>query len=125
MVAGAAAQKLAMTLAKEQEILMNIADIANEAYMAESVLLRTEKRVKLLGEADSAVQIEMMKAYIWDASNKINDAGRDALVSFAEGDELKMMLMGIKRYTKIDPFNIKESRRVVAQAVIDANKYCF
>jgi hypothetical protein len=71
------------------------------------------------------VQIEMMKAYIWDASNKINDAGRDALVSFAEGDELKMMLMGIKRYTKIDPFNIKESRRVVAQAVIDANKYCF
>ena len=125
MVAGAAAQKLAMTLAKEQEILMNIADIANEAYMAESVLLRTEKRVKLLGEADSVVQIEMMKAYIWDASNKINDSGRDALVSFAEGDELKMMLMGIKRYTKIEPFNIKESRRVVAQAVIDANKYCF
>lgn len=125
MVAGAAAQKLAMTLAKEQEILMNIADIAIETYLAESVLLRTEKRVKLKGEAESAVQIEMMKAYIWDAANKINVAGRDALVSFTEGDELKMMLMGIKRYTKIEPFNVKESRRVVAQALIDANKYCF
>lgn len=125
MVAGAAAQKLAMTLAKEQEILMNIADIAIEVYMAESVLLRTEKRVKLKGEAESAVQIEMMKSYIWDAANKVNEAGRDALVSFAEGDELKMMLMGMKRYTKVDPFNIKESRRVVAQSLIDANKYCF
>jgi len=125
LVAGAAAQKLMMELAKQQEILMNIADMAIYTYMAESVLLRTQKRVSLKGEKESEIQIEMAKSYINDITDKMNKCGKDAINSFAEGDELRMMLMGLKRFTKTQPFNLKESRRKVAQALIDKNEYCF
>ena len=125
MVAGAAAQKLAMTLAKEQEILMNIADMAIQLYAAESVVLRVEKLAEMKGLDAIKVELEIMRSFMFEASETINKAGREALMSFGEGDELRMMMLGMKRFTKMEPFNIKESRRVVAQAVIDANKYCF
>jgi hypothetical protein len=125
LVAGAAVQKLAMQLQKEQEILMNIADIAIQVYAAESVLLRTEKLAGMKGEAAADLQIEMMRSFIFSAAEKINQAGKEALISFAEGDELKMMLMGLKRFTKVEPFNIKESRRKIAEKMIAENSYCF
>lgn len=125
MVAGSAAQKLMMTLAKEQEILMNIADMTIQCYAAESVLLRTEKSAKAKGEEELKVQIEMMKVFIYDAAEIINRAGKEALLGFATGDELNMMLMGMKRFTKTDAFNVKESRRVVADKLIAENKYCW
>lgn len=125
MVAGAAAQKLMNELAKEQEILMNIADMIIATYNAESVLLRTEKLVGLKGEAACAGQIAMMQAYIYEAADEINKAGKDALNSFAEGDEQRMMLMGLKRFTKTAPLNIKNVRRVVADDLIKANEYCY
>ena len=125
MVAGAAAQKLAMSLAKEQEILMNIADMAIQLYAAESVVLRVEKLADMKGLDAIKVELEIMRSFMFEASETINKAGREALMSFGEGDELRMMMLGMKRFTKMEPFNIKESRRVVAQAVIDANKYCF
>lgn len=125
MVAGAAAQKLAMSLAKEQEILMNIADMAIQLYAAESVVLRVEKLADMKGLDAIKVELEIMRSFMFEASETMNKAGREALMSFGEGDELRMMMLGMKRFTKMEPFNIKESRRVVAQAVIDANKYCF
>lgn len=125
MVAGSAAQKLMMTLAKEQEILMNIADMAIWAYAAESVLLRTEKLASMKGEENVALQIGMVKTYIYDVADKVNKAGKDALNAFAEGDELRMMLMGMKRFTKVDPHNAKVARQAVATTMIDANRYCF
>lgn len=125
MVAGAAAQKLMNELAKEQEILMNIADMIIVTYNAESVLLRTEKLVGMKGEAACESQINMMKAYIYDAADEIAKAGKDALCSFAEGDEQRMMLMGLKRFTKTTPINIKNTRRQVADQLIAANQYCF
>ena len=125
MVAGSAAQKLMMELSKEQEVLLNIADMLIETYVAESTLLRVEKLVAQTGEEANALKIEMAKAYIWDAAEKINHAGKEALMAFADGDELKMMLMGIKRFTKIEPFNVKNSRRAVAESIIEANKYIF
>lgn len=125
MVAGAAAQKLAMSLAKEQEILMNIADMAIQLYAAESVVLRVEKLAEMKGLDAIKVELEIMRSFMFEASETINKSGREALMSFGEGDELRMMMLGMKRFTKMEPFNIKESRRVVAQAVIDANKYCF
>ena len=125
MVAGAAAQKLAMTLAKEQEVLMRIADMAMYTYTAESLLLRAEKFAQLKGEAAAVAHIEIMKVYIYDAGEDIGRAGRESLVSFAEGDELRMMLMGMKRFTKTEPVNVKDLRRAVAARVIEANKYCF
>ena len=67
----------------------------------------------------------MMQTYLYWAADKINVAGKEALMGYAEGDELKMMLMGMKRFTKVYPFNTKEARRRVAQALIDKNKYPF
>ena len=125
MVAGSAAQKLMMSLAKEQEILMGIADMAIWAYTAESIVLRVQKQHKAQGDAAVELPLEIMQTYVHSAADKINVAGRDALMGFAEGDELKMMLMGMKRFTKVEPFNCKESRRKVAAALIDKNEYCF
>ncbi len=120
MVAGAAVQKLMMTLSKEQEILMNIADMSILTYHAESALLRLEKLSKTKSEAELAVQTAIVKTYIYDAADAINKAGKDALNSFAEGDELRMMHIGLKRFTKVDPFNAKEARRTIcAQLVAD------
>lgn len=120
MVAGAAVQKLMMTLSKEQEILMNIADMSIVTYHAESALLRLEKLSKTKSEAELAVQTAIVKTYIYDAADEINKAGKDALNSFAEGDELRMMHIGLKRFTKVDPFNTKDARRIIcAQLVAD------
>lgn len=125
MVAGSAAQKLMMNLAKEQEILMNIADMLIEVYVAESLLLRVEKLVSLKGEAAAHAQLSMLKVYFYDAADRINKSGKDALNSFVEGDEHRMMLMGLKRFTKVDAINAKEERRKIAAQLIEANKYCF
>jgi alkylation response protein AidB-like acyl-CoA dehydrogenase len=125
MVAGAAVQKFMMTLAKEQEILMNIADMLIEIYTAESAQLRVEKLVSMRGEAACANQLDMMRASVYEAADRINKAGKDAINSFAEGDEQRMMLMGLKRFTKVDAYNIKESYRRTAGKLIEENKYCF
>jgi hypothetical protein len=123
MVAGSAAQKLAMSLAKEQEVLMNIADILIAVYTAESALLRAEKMVGVKGEAACASQIDMVKVYFQDCADNIWKWGKDAIASFAEGDELRMMNLGIKRFTKTEVFNSKEARRRIAQVIVDENKY--
>jgi hypothetical protein len=125
MVAGSAAQKLGMEMAKEQEILMNAADMIINTYVAESVLLRVEKMVSMRGEKECEAQIAMAKCYIYDAADRINKEGKDAINSFADGDELRIMLMGLKRFTKMNAVNVKELRRAVAAKLIAENKYCF
>ena len=125
MVAGSAVQKLMATLAKEQEILINNADMIIDTYLAESMMLRVEKLVSMKGEEACKDQIEMVKAFIYDASDRINKAGKDAISSFSEGDELKMMLMGLKRFTKHAPFNIKSAYQQVAIKVIEKNEYSY
>lgn len=123
MIAGSAVQKLMQTLSKEQEVLMNLADILTNIYVAESMLLRTEKTVGIKGEEACADQIDMTRIFMYDTADVINKAGKDALNSFADGDELTMMNMGLKRFTKVAPLNVKEARRRVAATIIDANKY--
>ncbi|SHG89617.1 acyl-CoA dehydrogenase family protein [Pedobacter caeni] len=125
MVAGAAVQKLMMSLSKEQEILMNIADMASYVYVAESTLLRTEKLVNLRGEAACEGQLDMMRIYFVEAVDGLQKAGKEALWAFAEGDEQRMMMVGLRRFTKMDAFNVKETRQKVAQQLIAANKYCY
>lgn len=125
MVAGSAVQKLMMSLSKEQEILMNIADMASYVYIAESVLLRTEKLVSLRGEAACEGQLNMMRIYFVEAVDGVQKAGKEALWAFAEGDEQRMMLVGLRRFTKMESFNVKDSRQKVAQELIAANKYCY
>ncbi|RZM29500.1 MAG: acyl-CoA dehydrogenase [Pedobacter sp.] len=125
MVAGAAVQKLMMSLSKEQEILMNIADMASYVYIAESAMLRTEKLVSMKGEAACAGQINMMKIYFVEAVDGVAKAGKEALWAFADGDEQRMMLVGLRRFTKMEPFNVKDARQKVAQELIAANKYIY
>lgn len=123
LVAGGAVQKLMQNLAKEEEVLMNIADMAIEIYAAESGLLRVEKVIDTYGEEAAGVKIDIAKTYLNDATDKIWKAGKDALNSFADGDELRMMLMGLKRYTKQEPFNVKEARQKIAQKLIADGTY--
>src|SRR5205823_4171403 len=125
LTAGAAVQKLMTKIESEQEILMHIADMAIDTFNAESALLRTMKLVEQRGEAASEVHIAMMKTYLSDAADRINKNGKDAVNAFAGGDEQRMMLLGLKRFTKAEPFNTKEARRKIADRMIGEKKYCF
>jgi len=125
MIAGAAAQKYMDKLASEQEILMNMADIAIDIYVAESTLMRTEKLISIKGQDAVKGQIDMTKVNIFDAADRINIAGKNAINSMTDGDMQRMMLMGLKRFTKVAPLNTKDARRRIATQLIEANQYCF
>ncbi|HYC39781.1 MAG TPA: acyl-CoA dehydrogenase family protein [Chitinophagaceae bacterium] len=125
LVAGAAVQKLMMKIEGEQEILMNIADMAIEAFHAESVLLRVMRVSEERGDPASSLQQDIMRTYLYDAADRVNKAGKDAINSFAEGDEQRMMLMGLKRFTKAEAFNTRSARRRIADKMIAEGRYCF
>jgi alkylation response protein AidB-like acyl-CoA dehydrogenase len=125
LVAGGAVQKLMQNLQNEQEILMNIADMAIETFAAESALLRLLKRIELEGETVNALQADIVRTYINDAADRINKYGKDAINSFGSGDEQRMMLLGIKRFTKTAPFNTRDARRRIADKLIAENKYAW
>lgn len=125
LVAGASVQKLANSLAKEQEILMNVADMLIWTYQAESALLRVEKMIAKNGEDKSKIALDIVKTYIYDSADKIAKSSKDALNSFVEGDELTMMLMGIRRFTKVHAFNPKEARQRIALNTIEKGHYSF
>jgi hypothetical protein len=94
--------------------------------MAESAILRTEKNAKRFGEDKQKEQISMTKLYLYDAVETINQKAKEGIISFAEGDELRMMLMGLKRFTKYDNFpNVVKLRTEIADKLIAENKYCF
>ena len=123
MAAGSAVQKLMMKIEGEQEVLMNLADMAIETFNAESVLLRVIKMTEEKGEKAVQFQQLMMQTYLYDAADRVNKSGKDAINAFADGDELRMILMGLKRFTKADPFNAKEARRKIAEKMINEGKY--
>jgi alkylation response protein AidB-like acyl-CoA dehydrogenase len=125
MVSGSAVQKLMQSLAKEQEVLMNIADMAILTYLAESVYLRVQKKINNQGEAACAHDIAIARTYFYDVADKIAKAAKDAINTYAEGDEARMMLMGLKRFTKTQSFNPKEARQLIAQKLIEDGKYNF
>ncbi|MBP7555859.1 MAG: acyl-CoA dehydrogenase family protein [Chitinophagaceae bacterium] len=125
MTAGAAVQKLMMKIESEQEVLMSLADMAIETFNAESVLLRVMKMTAANGEEASRLHQDIMRTYLYDAADRVNKAGKDAINSFAEGDEQRMILMGLKRFTKADPFNSKDARRRIADKMIAEGRYCF
>lgn len=123
MTAGAAVQKLMMKLESEQEILMNVADMIIETFTAESALLRVMKLADTKGELAVQYEMDMMRVYLTDAADKINKYGKDAVNAFAQGDEQRMMLLGIKRFTKMQPYNTKDARRRIAEKLIKEGKY--
>ena len=125
MIAGASLQKFMMKFEHEQEIIMNLADMLIELYVAESALLRVEKLIGVRGEVACSLQKDAAMIYLHNAVDKVNIAGKSAITSFAEGDELRVMLMGLKRFTKIEPMNLKDARRRIAEASIEKNGYLF
>lgn len=125
MTAGAAVQKLMMKIESEQEVLMSIADMAIDTFNAESALLRTMKIADQQGEAAAQLYIDMTHVYLADAADRINKNGKDAINAFADGDEQRMMLLGLKRFTKAESYNTKDARRRVADRLIADNAYKF
>ena len=125
LIAGAAVQKFLMTLAKEQEIIMNIADMIIETCVCESLLLRVEKLSKKNGETTTSVTQDIMRVYISDATERISFSGKQAIAAMSEGDEQRMLSLGLKRFVKYPPFNTKEARRRIANRIIEEGKYCF
>ncbi len=125
LVAGTAVQKFMNSLAKEQEILMNIADMAIKTYVAESTLLRVDKLVSNKGEAAVANQIDIARVVVNDAVDTSFIAGKDAIAAMAEGDEQRLLFMGLKRFTKKDLYNTKEARRRIAAALVEANAFVY
>ena len=125
MCAGKAAQHFAMTIEREQEVLMNLADMVIEVYTAESAILRAEKLATKNGEDATEYQIAMSKLYLYQAIKNCNQSGEEVILSFAEGDEQRMLLMGLKRFTKGYTINPKEMRRNIAEKQIEENQYFF
>ncbi|MEO7210780.1 MAG: acyl-CoA dehydrogenase family protein, partial [Chitinophagaceae bacterium] len=125
VVAGAAVQKLMANLQNEQEIIMNIADMAIYTYLSESALLRLIKMTHKNGEENTRVYQDMVFTYIHDAADYIHKAAKDAVNAFASGDELRMMQIGLKRFTKTQPYNSKDARRRIADYMIEKKKYPF
>jgi len=126
MVAGAAVQKYGAELESHQQLLMAASDILIEIYMAESTILRTEKLAKKEGEDKVQEQIAMAKLYLYHAVDIVNQKGKEGIVSFAEGDEQRMMLMGLKRFTKYTNMpNVIGLREKIAAKIISENKYAF
>jgi len=125
MVGGKAAMALQDKIEDEQEIMMNLADVMIEIYASESAILRTEKLVSMKGEEACKNQIAMTQIYLSEAVDKINTTAKEAIGSFTKGDEQKVMLMGLKRFTKSELYNTKELRRQIADYMIEKGKYPF
>ena len=126
MVAGYAVQKYGTELEEHQQLLMAASDILIEIYMAESAILRTEKNVKRSGADAQKEQIAMSQLYLYNAVDKISLKAKEAIVSAAEGDEQRMMLMGLKRFTKYQNMpNVVALRNTIAEKVTEENTYPF
>ena len=126
MVAGGAVQKYGPQLEDHQQLLIAAADILIEIYMAESAVLRTEKNVKRTSEKEQSAQIAMAKLYLYHAVDIVEEKGKESIISFAEGDEQRMLLMGLKRFTKYANYpDIVDLRIEIAEKVKEENSYCF
>ncbi|WP_422107966.1 acyl-CoA dehydrogenase family protein [Winogradskyella sp.] len=126
MVAGSAVQKFGPDLEQHQQLLMAASNILIEIYMAESTILRTEKNAKRFGEEAQAHQIAMAKLYLYNAIDTVTKNAKEGIVSFAEGDEQRMMLMGLKRFTKYTNMpNVVALRTQIADKLSEENGYCF
>lgn len=123
MAAGKASEVFGSKLEEEQEILMSLADMLIEVYAAESTLLRTERLIGLYGEEESALYQDMASLRLHDAVQSIKNAGEEAVACFATGDELRILLMGMKRFTKMEPVNTKIVRHAIAERMIEENKF--
>ena len=124
MVAGSGVQKYGTDLDQHQQLLLAAADILIEIYMAESGLLRAEKNLKRFGADSQATQIAMAQLYLYQAVDIISQRAKEGIASMSEGDEQRMMLMGLKRFTKYHNLpNVASLRTKIADRLITDNGY--
>jgi len=123
MAAGKAAETFGPKLDTEQEVLMSLADMIIEVYVAESAILRTEKLIARYGAEGAQIYVDMTQLYIAEAVQKVKNHGDEAIACYATGDELKVLMMGMKRFTKVEPYNTKELRRSIAAKMIEADAF--
>ncbi|HUR99244.1 MAG TPA: hypothetical protein VMZ26_14345, partial [Pyrinomonadaceae bacterium] len=126
MVLGTAAQKYMMSLADQQEVLLNCADIIMDAYQMETAVLRAKKLAGSKGDDAAGRHADMASVYCNDAIQRIEMKARNTIAAIAEGDEGRTLLVALKRFTKNNsPVNTISSRQRIADTLIDANKYVF
>jgi alkylation response protein AidB-like acyl-CoA dehydrogenase len=123
MVAGTASEKLGNKLKDEQEIMMNISEMIIDTYMLESALLKTEKILSKDGREKHEEKISICINFLHHVIEKVSKNGKEAIYAILQGDEQKILLMGLKRFTKVSAVNLKEHRRLIAKKLIDENKY--
>lgn len=122
IVAGAAAKAQMdkqINLKHEQQICMNIADVMMDTFVAESLLLRVQKLAAK--GSDVTIPTHILEVTLYDAMDRLAKNAKDALCSFGEGEPLRMMLMGVKRYAKYKNVNVAQARRAVAKPIIAKN----
>jgi alkylation response protein AidB-like acyl-CoA dehydrogenase len=125
LLMGALSEKMDRNFISEQEILSNISDVIMMVYGTESAELRVEKLQGMKGEGAVKFYKDMLDVYVYDSACNINKAARDAINSFVEGEEQKIMLDRIDYFTNVNPVNTKKARRNIAEKLLDENKYCF
>ena len=126
MVSGKAVQTYGLELEKQQQLILAAAEIMMEIYIAESSILKTEKMVKLTSQDACETEIAMAKLNLFNAVELASKKGKEAIVSFADGDEQRIMLMGLKRFTKYANMpNPIALRKTIANKIIEENSYCF
>ncbi len=123
MVAGMAAMKYGKALDKEQEILVNIADIVNELFAAESAVLRTEKAIAASGTEKNAQKLAYTQIFTQEAFLKIEAHAKESLIAMEEGDSLRMSLSALRKLTRFTPMNVIAKKREVAKRIFEAEKY--
>jgi alkylation response protein AidB-like acyl-CoA dehydrogenase len=123
MLAGLAAQKFGKALEKEQEILVNIADIVSNAYAMESVVLRTEKALEKAGAEKAKQKLLYTQIFCQEAFNEIEAHAKETLVATEQGDTLRMMLSALRKFTRHTPINVIAVKREASEKLIDAEKY--
>ncbi len=128
MVLGTAAKMMMegnLDLRKEQELLMNIADLVIDIFGLESAILRV---IKINDAKNGNQSIDVYNAVImaafYDTNHKIYKTGLDAIGSFIPEDLQSGYIAGLRQYTNYPLINVKEMRRKVAEVLIKNNEYC-
>jgi alkylation response protein AidB-like acyl-CoA dehydrogenase len=121
--AGLAAQKYMKKLEKEQEILVNLADMTAEVYNMEAAILRTEKAINKFGLEKSNLKLQYTQVYVQEAFNRIEADAKETLIAVEEGDTLRMMLSSLRKLTRHTPTNVVAKKREIAEQIIEEEKY--
>ena len=123
LVAGLAAQRFGTKLEAEQEVLVNIANIANNIFAMESAVLRTEKAIGRDGEEKAAQKLLYTQIFTQEAFIEIEQAAKETLIAAVDGDNQRMMISALRKLTRFTPYNVIEKKREASVKLIEAEKY--